>query len=379
MFVYDWSQIHNPIIRFIAEGAEDAEKCFAFKRVFFAFSATSAVKPFWFFQRRIPMFPASRILLLTLFLCCLVLPLSAKAEPHGKLLIFHAGSLTVPFSAMEKEFEARYPGVDIQREHGGSTRMARLISEVGKPADLMASADFQVIDKSLLPELGIGNIRFATNELVLTYSEHSKFANEINSDNWFEILSRPGVSFGHSDPNIDPGGYRSMMAMQLAEKYYQRPGLYQKLLANCPLGNLRSKSVSLTSLVQNGDLDYAWAYRSVALQHGLKFVTLDEHVNLANLDYDAFYRQASVRVTGEQPGTFFNREGRFVAYGITLLKAAPNREAAEAFLNYLLDPAGGQRILARYGQPPFNPPFVPSEEMRSQLPTELQSRVVVRN
>jgi len=32
--------------------------------------------------------------------------------------IFHAGSLTVPFAAMEKDFEARYPGVDVQRESG---------------------------------------------------------------------------------------------------------------------------------------------------------------------------------------------------------------------------------------------------------------------
>ncbi len=324
------------------------------------------------------MFKTCRALFVILLLSCLSLPLAVQAEVTGKLRIFHAGSLTVSFAAMEKEFEARYPGVDIQREHGGSTRMARLISEVGKPADLMASADFQVIDKSLLPELGIGNIRFATNELVLTYGAQSKFADEINTDNWFEILSRPGVSFGHSDPNIDPGGYRSMMAMQLAEIYYKRPGLYQRLLANRPLGNMRGKSVSLTALVQNGDLDYAWAYRSIALQHGLKFVSLDEHVNLANLDYDAFYRQVKVRVTGERPGSFFDREGRFVAYGITLLKNAPNREAAVAFLEYLLDPEGGQKILAGVGQPPFNSPFVPSEEMRAQLPLELQSRVTVR-
>ncbi len=324
------------------------------------------------------MFTICRALFVTVLLSCLCLPPAVQAEVTGILRIFHAGSLTVPFTAMEKEFEARYPGVDIQREHGGSTRMARLISEVGKPADLMASADFQVIDKSLLPELGIGNIRFATNELVLTYGAQSKYADEINKDNWFEILSRPGVSFGHSDPNIDPGGYRSMMAMQLAEKYYKRPGLYQRLLANRPLGNMRGKSVSLTALVQNGDLDYAWAYRSIALQHGLKFVSLDEHVNLANLDYDPFYRQVKVRVSGERPGSFFDREGRFVAYGITLLKDAPNRKAAVAFLDYLLDPEGGQMVLARFGQPPFNPPFVPTEKMRAQLPLELQSRVIVR-
>jgi molybdate/tungstate transport system substrate-binding protein len=317
-----------------------------------------------------------RLSVIMLFVLGWCLP--AAAAPSGTLLIFHAGSLTVPFAAMEKAFEARYPGVDVQRQSGGSTRMARLISEVGKPADLMASADYKVIDKSLIPALADVNIRFATNELVVTYSDKSKFADRINGDNWFEILARPGVVWGHSDPNIDPGGYRSLMVMQLAEKYYDRPGLYQRLLANCPAENLRSKSVSLTSLVQNGDLDYAWAYRSVALQHGLKFVRLDDHVNLANFDHDAFYRQAHVRVTGEKPGTFLVREGRFVAYGITLLKQAPNREAAEAFLAYLLDPEGGQKILARYGQPPFNPAFVPSEAMRDKLPPALRPLVEVK-
>jgi molybdate/tungstate transport system substrate-binding protein len=79
------------------------------------------------------MFIIRRFLFVSLLLSCLCLPLAVQAEVTGKLRIFHAGSLTVPFATMEKEFEARYPGVDIQREHGGSTRMARLISEVGKP------------------------------------------------------------------------------------------------------------------------------------------------------------------------------------------------------------------------------------------------------
>ncbi len=312
-----------------------------------------------------------------LVLLCMIQAGGAFAVPSGKLIIFHAGSLTVPFAAMEKDFEARYPGVDVQRESGGSTRMARLISEVGKPADLMASADFQVIDKSLIPALADFNIRFATNELVLTYSAKSKFADEINTGNWFEILGRPGVLWGHSDPNIDPGGYRSLMAIELAEKYYKKPGLYKRLIANRPKENLRDKSVSLTSLVQNGDLDYAWTYRSLALQHHLKFVTLDEHVNLANIAYDDFYGQASVRVTGETPGTFFDRKGRFVAYGITMLKDAPNREAAEAFLAYLLDPEGGKKILRQNGQPAFNPAFVPSKAMHDKLPVKLKSLVSV--
>jgi molybdate/tungstate transport system substrate-binding protein len=302
----------------------------------------------------------------------------AQADPKGKLIIFHAGSLTVPFAAMEKDFEARYPGIDVQREAGGSTRMARLISEIGKPADLMAAADFQVIDQSLLPGLADFNIRFATNELVLIYSEHSKFGDEINRDNWFDILGRPGVAWGHADPDVDPGGYRSLMVIQLAEKYYRQPGLYEKLLANRPMANLRDKAVSLTFMVQNGDLDYAWSYRSLALQHKLKFVSLDDHINLANIAHDSFYRQSGVRVSGEKPGTHIDRMGRFVAYGITMLRNAPNREAAEAFLAFLLDPEGGQKILRHYGQPPFDPPFVPSRDMHRKLPEIIQDLVAVK-
>jgi molybdate/tungstate transport system substrate-binding protein len=303
---------------------------------------------------------------------------SAQAEPSGTLIIFHAGSLTVPFAAMEKEFEARYPKVDVQRESGGSTRMARLISEVGKPADLMASADFQVIDQSLIPAKADFNIRFASNELVLAYTDSSRYAKEINGKNWYTILERKGVLWGHSDPNIDPGGYRSLMVMQLAEKYYRKPGLYQRLLRNRPLALMRDKSANLTALLQNGDIDYIWTYRSLALQHQLRYLSLDEHINLSDPANESFYRLASVKVTGEKPGTYMNREGRFVAYGITLLKDAPNPDAAEAFLEYLLDPQGGQRVLTRFGQPPFNPPFVSSAEMQRRLPLPLQKRVVVR-
>jgi molybdate/tungstate transport system substrate-binding protein len=42
----------------------------------------------------------------------------------------HAGSLKVPLAEMEKRFEKIYPSLDIVREFGGSTKMARMISEL---------------------------------------------------------------------------------------------------------------------------------------------------------------------------------------------------------------------------------------------------------
>ncbi|QTA86069.1 Molybdate/tungstate-binding protein, WtpA-like [Desulfonema magnum] len=304
---------------------------------------------------------------------------AAEAEPQGKLTMFHAGSLTVPFAAMEKAFEAKYPGVDLQREPSGSSKAARKVSDLKKPCDIMASADYKVIDKLLIPNYANWNIRFATNQLVLCHTDKSKYAKEISADNWYKILERKGVVWGHSDPNLDPCGYRSLMVIQLAEKHYKTPGLYDKLLANRPMENVRPKSVELVSLLQTGNMDYAWEYLSVAVQHGLRYVMLPDQINLGNYKYDNLYAEAEVRVTGKKPGTFMNIRGKSCTYGVTLLKDAPNPDAALAFLAYMLDPEGGLKVLKDMGQPPFVPCRVPTAAMKATLPTPLQSLVEVKN
>lgn len=309
----------------------------------------------------------------------ILFPLSAQATPKGKLTIFHAGSLTVPFASIEKAFEAKYPGVDVQREAGGSTKMARLISEVGKPADIMASADYKVIDNNLIPGFADWNVRFATNQLVLCYTDQSKYANEVNDKNWYEILQKKEVVWGHSDPNLDPCGYRSIMVLSLAEKFYGIPGLYQKLIDNRPQKNVRPKSVELVNLLKTGNMDYAWEYLSVAIQHDLKFVKLNDHINLGNYKYDDFYKQAQVKVTGKKPNTWVVKKGKSCTYGITLIKDAHNPEAANAFLNFLLSPEHGLKTLEKMGQPPFIPCRVPSQEMADKLPSEIQTLVEVKN
>ncbi len=318
------------------------------------------------------------------FVLCALLVLTwfcaapGRAEPAGRCIVFHAGSLTVPFAAMEKDFERQYPRVDVLREAGGSTKMARMISELNKPADIMASADFEVIDKTLIPGKARWNIRFATNQLVLCYTEKSRFAEEVNGDNWFEILGREGVSWGHSDPNLDPCGYRSLMALQLAERYYKKPGLYERLLAARPKANIRPKSVELVALLKTGNMDYAWEYLSVAVQHGLNYITLPDEINLGNYHYDGFYKQASVKVTGKSPGTWITRRGKSCTYGVTLIQDAPNPEAAIAFLAFLLDPQKGLKILEDMGQPPFVPCRVAGQEMWQTLPRALQGFVEVK-
>ena len=313
-----------------------------------------------------------------LMIMLLVIFLTGIAQAKDIVTIFHAGSLTVPFARIEADFESMHPDIDIQREAGGSTKMARMISELGKPADIMASADFTVIDKALVPRHADWNIRFASNQLVLCYTDNSRFAAEVNADNWTDILARKGVVWGHSDPNLDPCGYRSLMVLQLVEKFTNQAGLYDRLLANRPMANVRPKSVELVSLLKTGNMDYAWEYLSVAVQHGLKFVTLDDHINLGNYKFDPFYAQAKVKVTGKKPGTWITRTGKSCTYGITLIKDAPNRSGAVQFMAYLLSPEGGLKVLKDMGQPPFIPCRVPDTAIRDSLPSALQALVEVR-
>lgn len=309
----------------------------------------------------------------------LLCPVCGAAEPSGVLTMFHAGSLTVPLAQIEKDFEQKYPGCDLQREAAGSQKCARKITDLGKPCDLMASADYKVIDKFLVPEYADWNIRFATNQLVLCYTPTSRYADEVNADNWFDILARKDVVWGHSDPNLDPCGYRSLMVLQLAEKHYNRPGLYRTLVDARPKENIRPKSVELISLLQTGNMDYAWEYLSVAVQHDLKYIVLPDEINLGNYAFDKLYNTAAVNVTGKKPGTFTEIRGKSCTYGITLLKNAPNPQAAVCFIEYMLDPEGGLKVLNDMGQPPFIPCRVNSAAAKNALPTDLQPLVEIRN
>ncbi|MEA3333143.1 MAG: tungstate ABC transporter substrate-binding protein WtpA [Pseudomonadota bacterium] len=312
-----------------------------------------------------------------LFLPALICSSPVAAQPRTPVIIFHAGSLTVPLAAMEKAFEAAHPDIDILREGSGSRKCARKISDLHKACDIMASADFSVIDRMLIPDCASWNVRFATNQMVLCYTDSSAFAQEVAPDTWTDILGRKGVVWGHSDPNLDPCGYRALMVLQLAEKVFHQPGLYSCLLANRPLANVRPKAVELVAMLESGVMDYAWEYRSVAVQHKLKFLTLPQEINLGSYARESFYRQARVAVSGKKPGEKIELQGKSITYGVTLLDKAPNREAAIMFLDYMLDPEAGLKILAEMGQPPIVPVRVADQEMLTKLPSELQKLVTV--
>jgi molybdate/tungstate transport system substrate-binding protein len=330
-----------------------------------------------------------------IIICMLLMGCSPAKEGKIEMLILNAGSLVVPMQQLEESFEALYPEVDIRFEGHGSIQVIRHITEIGDPADVAIVADY-----SLFPLLmyqakmengspfADWNIQFATNKMGIAYTPDSIYANEITAENWYDILRRPDVNFGLADPRIDSIGYRTMMILQLAEEYYKDSNIFEDIITD----NLRSTvssreedgyytisipellessnrriylrgfSVQLLALLESRQIDYAFQYESVALQHGLGYLELPAVIDMSATNLAEHYAHVTVALDFQRfksVNPVF--KGEPIIYGITIPKSAPNPELAEKFIEFLLGEEG-QRILQENFQPQIIPPHTDNIE-----------------
>jgi molybdate/tungstate transport system substrate-binding protein len=264
------------------------------------------------------------------------------------------------------EYEKRNPGTKIFLESAGSLVCARKVTELKKPCDIIASSDYFVINELLIPDYASWSIRFATNEIVIAYLEKSKYSKEINSDNWMDILQRKDVVYSRSDPDSDPCGYRTLFTFMLAEKHYKNPGLAEKMSSK-DKDYIRPKEVDLVALLESNAIDYMFQYKSVAIQHGLKYIELPKEINLSDPSKNDIYSSVSTDVAGSKPGIKMKVTGDYINYSITVLDNAPQKEEAVNFLEFLLG-REGMEIFKSNGQEPLVP-F--STEQPDKLPLQL--------
>jgi len=273
---------------------------------------------------------------------------------QNSILIYHAGSLSVPVKEISKAFQNEYPEVEILTEAAGSVACARKIIDLQRPCDLMISADYTVIDKFLIPEYADWNIKFASNEMVIAYHQKSKMANEINETNWMNILMEEQVKYGRSDPNSDPCGYRTVLSIKLSEDYYKIQSFTENILTK---NNryIRPKETDLIALLETQTIDYIFIYKSVAVQHNLNYLLLPDSINLKNPDLSEWYNKFSVEINGKKPGEKTIQIGEPMVYGLTIPHNAPNKELAIRFTSFLLDKNKGMKIIEKNGQPSLVP------------------------
>ena len=328
----------------------------------------------------------------------------AEAE-KTPLVVFAAGSLIIPFDHIEKAFEEKYPNIDLQAEYHGSIQVIRHATELHKPIDVIATADAALIPMLMyatnVPETDQPYadwfIRFASNHLALAYNPESKYADEINAENWTEIISRPDVKIGIADPRFDASGYRALMAFALAEIANENYGLFAPMfdkqftfpvtifrgddLTTITVPEIletksdshiviRGASIQLIALLESGDLDYAFEYESVIAQHNLKLVSLPAEVNLGEQANEELYKQVQVNLDFQRFVSIKPQfRGERIGYGITIPASAEHPDEAAQFIAFLLSDEG--RSLMEADHHPMFETFI--ADGYENLPENLQA------
>ena len=332
-----------------------------------------------------------RRILITVVLTLLLMPLLSAGCGKAKtpLPVIVAGSFMLPMEDLEAQFEKLHPDIDVQIEGHGSIQVIRQVTELDKEADVLIVADHSLIPMMMYNTTMTGSdkpyadwcLSFATNSLGLAYTNKSKYSSEINQSNWYQILARPDVTVGIADARLDSCGYRVFMTCQLAESYYDNASIFERLFNDSftwpvtvsledgiqtihvpeilePKGKklaLRGDSVWLLSLLDSGDVDYAFEYRSVAEQQGYSFLALPPEIDLSSKNYSESYGNVMVKMDFQRFGSVQPEfTGEPIIYGLTIPNNAPHPDIAAEFVSFVLS-AQGQAILANDDQPAIVP------------------------
>jgi molybdate/tungstate transport system substrate-binding protein len=272
------------------------------------------------------------------------------------MTVFHAGSLASPFSDAEPEVEDEYD-VDVTREVKGSVASTQKITEQGRPTDVLSVSDFRLIRDRVLPEYGGWYTVFTTNAMSIQYRSDSTGADEISQDNWWEVLTRDDVTIGHSDPAVDPGGYRAVMAQQLGAVAFDGSRLYDESTYQALRDNSTVPTGTETNLegqLESGELDYVLYYQSISSSSDMPWIDLQSEVDLsrATPEYANHYATAEVETDS---GTF---TGAPIAYGMTVPDVAQAPELGTQWTEFMITDSG-KEVLRNNGLQPVETPVIP--------------------
>ncbi len=312
--------------------------------------------------------PSWSLLILAVYLVA-ALAASKTAAADGQILVLYAGSLG---NLMEMDVGpsfTRATGYKYLGEAKGSVLSANLIKEKLRTPDVFISADPKVNQRLMGNENGDLVRWYATifgNEMVLGYNPNSRFAAELkqvgaNDPRLYEILQEKGFRLGRGDPELEPKGYRTLFLFDLAEKYYQQPGLAQKILNNAEHPTLVFPEEQLVARLEAGQLDAGIFYRNEVAEHSLPFIKFPRELNLGEPDLDPAYG-TSTYVSPKGP----KYAGSAIVYSVTIPENSQNRQGAIALVTFLLS-GEGQKIVEKHALRMIQP--VVSGEIDAVPPT----------
>lgn len=233
---------------------------------------------------------------------------SASAKGSGPVNVLYADSME---NFMQKFFTSQFQSADgytITGYPNGSKALATDIKGKVYQGDVFISASpsaMESVEGAKNGNWASWYAKFATAPLVLGYNPNSKFASDLKTKPWYEVITEPGIRIGFTDPATDPKGELVAEALSDTAKSRNLPALtaIQKDQSDV------YPEDTLVGRLQSGQLDAGFFYTSETVSANIPSLPL------AGVDLSA-------------------------KYVITILANAPHEAAAEAFVKYLLGPAG---------------------------------------
>jgi molybdate/tungstate transport system substrate-binding protein len=245
----------------------------------------------------------------------------STALAAGKVNVLYAGSLV---NLMERgvgpAFE-KASGDTFQGFAGGSSGLANQIKGKLRQGDVFVSASPKVNDG--LTGSANGNwvswyITFAQSPLVIGYNASSKFAADLKSKPWYQVLQEPGIRIGRTDPKLDPKGALTVALMKQAETFYKSPGLSEKIIGAPDNAAQVLPEETLVGRLQSGQLDVGFFYSTETADAKIPSLALPAEITPK------------------------------AVYTVTVLHDAPNADGADKFVAFLLG-SDGQAVMKEHG------------------------------
>jgi molybdate/tungstate transport system substrate-binding protein len=182
---------------------------------------------------------------------------------------------------------------------------------------------------------------FIRSSLVIGYNPSGKFAADFKavasgSKTWYQVLEEPGIRTGRTDPALDPKGVRTIIMTELAQTYYNQPGLSSKILGAPNNTSQIFPEEELVARLTSGQLDAGFFYLNEVIDASIPYVTLPAQINMGDPSLNSDYAKASYT----DPKTGAVTKGSAIVYTITILNTAKNKAGAIAFVQFLLSSQG---------------------------------------
>jgi molybdate transport system substrate-binding protein len=223
---------------------------------------------------------------------------SSASPSGGTITVFAAASLTGTFTQLGKQFEAAHPGDHVKFSFGPSSGLAEQITS-GAPADVFASAAPANMDQVVSAGDASSPQNFAQNTMeVATPPNNPGKVTSVND------LAKKSVKVALCQPQVPCG--------VVAAEVFKNVGITVKPVT------LQPDVKSVLTQVETGNVDAGMVYVTDVMAAGSKV--------------KGVAIPASDNASTEYP--------------IATIKSSKQKSVAQAFMNYVLSPAGQQVLTA---------------------------------